>query len=53
MLVILQRALYGRKQSSRSWYARLSDMLLQLSFIAIKADTMHQGITIHMLVLCW
>ena len=35
----LQRALYGLKQSPRAWYARLSDNLYQLSFVASKADT--------------
>jgi histone deacetylase 1/2 len=51
----LQRALYGLKQSPRAWYARLSDRLHQLGFIASKADTSlfifaHQGVVIYMLV---
>jgi histone deacetylase 1/2 len=51
----LQRALYGLKQSPYAWYAHLSDMLHQLSFIASKADTSlfifeHQGVVIYMLV---
>lgn len=35
----LQRSLYGLKQSPRAWYARLSQRLLQLGFVASKADT--------------
>jgi hypothetical protein len=51
----LQRALYGLKQSPRAWYARLSDLLLQLGFLSSKADTSlffydHHGFQIYMLV---
>ena len=35
----LQRSLYGLKQSPRAWYARLSQLLHQLGFVASKADT--------------
>jgi hypothetical protein len=51
----LQWALYGLKQSPRAWYARLSNMLLQLGFLASKANTSlfifdKQGVTVYMLV---
>jgi hypothetical protein len=51
----LQRAIYGLKQSSRAWYARLSTRLLQLGFVSSKADTSmfifsHHGVQIYMLV---
>ena len=51
----LQRAFYGLKQSPRAWYARLSDKLHQLGFVASKADTSlfifdHHGVIIYMLV---
>jgi hypothetical protein len=51
----LQRSLYGLKQSSHAWYARLSELLLQLGFIASKADTslfifLRGGVQIFMLV---
>jgi histone deacetylase 1/2 len=51
----LQRALYGLKQSPRAWYARLSDKLHQLGFVASTADTSlfifaHAGVVVYMLV---
>ena len=51
----LQRALYGLKQSPRAWYARLSARLLQLGFVASKADASlfifaAHGVQIYMLV---
>jgi hypothetical protein len=35
----LDKAIYGLKQSPRSWYSRFSTKLLQLGFHASKADT--------------
>lgn len=35
----LDKALYGLKQTPRAWYSRLSSKLLQLGFVASKADT--------------
>ena len=51
----LQRSLYGLQQSPRAWYARLSQVLLQLGFEASKADTSlfifsRDGVQIYMLV---
>ena len=51
----LQRSIYGLKQSPRSWYARLSQRLLQLGFVASRSDAslfiFSQGkIQIYMLV---
>ena len=51
----LQRAIYGLKQSPRAWYARLSERLLQLGFMASKADTSlsvfsQGGVHLYMLV---
>jgi hypothetical protein len=34
----LDKALYGLKQAPRAWFTRLSSKLLQLGFIASKAD---------------
>ena len=51
----LQRSIYGLKQSPRAWYARLSQRLLQLGFVASRSDAslfiFSQGkIQIYMLV---
>lgn len=35
----LDKALYGLKQAPRAWYSRLYQKLLQLGFVASKADT--------------
>ena len=52
---MLQRALYGLKQSPRAWYARLSTLLHQLGFVSSKANTSlfifsHGSVHIYMLV---
>ncbi|KAK1631674.1 hypothetical protein QYE76_005989 [Lolium multiflorum] len=51
----LQRSIYGLKQSPRAWYARLSQRLYELVFLASKADTSlfffsRDGVEIYMLV---
>ena len=51
----LQRSIYGLKQSPRAWYARLSQRLSQLGFVASRSDAslfiFSQGtIQIYMLV---
>jgi len=51
----LHKSIYGRKQSPRAWYSRLSDRLHQFGFTAAKSDSSlfvfsQDGITIYMLV---
>jgi hypothetical protein len=36
---LLKKALYGLKQAPRAWFSRLSNRLLELGFMASKADT--------------
>lgn len=38
-MFLLNKALYGLKQAHRAWFSRLSTRLLELGFLASKADT--------------